>query len=392
MSGLNNKGFDRKTRAEIQADMEAKAKNYFGNNVNLGDNSPLGMILKLIAYSLSLLWYVIEAVYNSAFVDTATGQSLDYVGKYIGLSRGNAQKAEGTVIIKGTIGTTVPEGYLFEINIEPVIQFETVNETEINSFGQVEADIRAVEPGSSGNVPSNSITVIVNPISGVDSVYNPDRTENGLDKETDFEFRKRYYNSMSLSGTATIEAIKASLLDITGVIGAEVTHNPTMDTVDSMPPKSIQCFVFGAEDDEVAQTIFESKAAGIETYGTTSVDIIDSMDNTHTINFTRPTEVNIYANATLTTTDNFPEDGYDLVEKEIIKYIGGIGSDEVEHLGLSLGEDVIYTKVISKIHNIDGISDVELYIGTTDNPTGQSNITIGNQEVAVTSTDNVEVM
>lgn len=280
---------------------------------------------------------------------------------------------------------------LFETAVAPVIQFQTTEDAVINSFGQVEIEIEAVEPGEEGNVASNTITEIASPISGVDSVTNPDRTENGLNRETDQELRERYYESVAIGGAATIESIRAALLELPGVIGAEVEHNTTMNTVDGMPPKSIECFVFGGEETEIVDTIFATKAAGIEPHGDETTTVTDSMGNDHTIKYTRPDEKTVYVDATLTTDASFPENGEDKVQTEILRYIGGVDEDETEYLGLSLGEDVIFTRIIAAIHNIEGITDVELYIGLSASPTGQVNIDIQSKEVAITSPDEIVV-
>jgi len=391
MAGLTEQGFKRKTREEILDDMKASARNLFGSNINLAENSPIGLFIRLISYALALVWYTMEKVYNSKFVDTATGQSLDYTAKYVGVTRRDPVKATGTVIVKGTEGVDIPEGFIFETAVEPVIQFQTTEDATINSFGQVEIEIEAVEPGEDGNVASNTITEIASPSSGVSSVTNPDRTEGGLERETDQELRERYYESVAIGGAATIESIRAALLELPGVLGAEVEHNTTMHEVDGMPPKSLEAFVFGGEEEDIVDTIFATKAAGIEPHGDESATVTDSMGNEHTIKYTRPEEKTIYVEATLSTDANFPIDGKDKVQSEIIKYIGGVDEDETEYLGLPLGEDVIFTRIIAAIHNIDGITDVDLYIGLSESPTGQENITIESKEVAATSPEEIVV-
>ena len=52
-SGLSKFGFRRKTYNEILEDMEARAKELFGESVNLSERSPLGMFLQTIAWELT---------------------------------------------------------------------------------------------------------------------------------------------------------------------------------------------------------------------------------------------------------------------------------------------------------------------------------------------------
>lgn len=70
--GVTSTGFRLKTREAIVADMEVKAKEVFGPNVNLSAKSPLGILIGLVSWPLSLVWLALQGVYNSAYVDTAT--------------------------------------------------------------------------------------------------------------------------------------------------------------------------------------------------------------------------------------------------------------------------------------------------------------------------------
>ena len=116
------------------------------------------------------------------------------------------------------------------------------------------------------------------------------------------------------------------------------------------------------------------------------------MGTDHTIAFTRPDFIDVYVEADITTNGDFPTDGEDEVQTEIIKYIGGEDADGEEYDGLTLGEDVIRTKIISAIHNVDGITDVELEIGTAPDALEKANIGINIREVATTEYEKVDVV
>ena len=50
-----------------------------------------------------------------------------------------------------------------------------------------------------------------------------------------------------------------------------------------------------ADDNQaVAEQIFASKAAGIGTYGNTSRTVVDDQGTSHTVQFTRPTTLDVY--------------------------------------------------------------------------------------------------
>ncbi len=394
--GLGPDGFTRKKYADIVADMEARARNLFGENVNLSERSPLGIFIKIIAWSIALLWELAEAVYYSAFIDTSEGTSLDYACKYAGIARKPAKKASVTpsgdpayVKFTGDAGTTVAQGK--RVATEDGVEFETLEEVTLDAAGEAYPKVQAVEAGEQGNVPANTITVIINPQAGLSSVTNPEEITGGQDEETDAELRQRYYDSLAKGGSSTVESIKAALLEVDGVKDVVINENDTINTVDGIPPKSFEVLVYGGTDNDVAQAIFNSKSAGIQSYGSTTVDITDSMGKVHTIGFTRPIFKDIYVDVTLTTNENFPVDGKTQVQTEIIKYIGGTDANAEAHDGLGLGEDVIHYKVIAACSNVPGITDLTVQIGFAADALGTANLAIASNEVAQTNTTKVTV-
>lgn len=386
--GLSDKGFKRKRYRDIIDGMEGRAREFFGENINLSERSPLGLLLRVIAWSISMLWQATEAVYNAAFVDTAEGNNLDKVALYIGITRMAAIRATGKVKFTGDDGTAIEEGFLIET--EDGVQFVTTEEVEIEA-GEATADIIADEPGVDGNVPADTITEIVNPVEGLDSVTNEEETEGGRNKETDAELRERYLDSVAKGGASTIDSIRASLLDIDDVRAALVIENNTMDTVEGRPPKSFESYVLGGDPGDVANTILQTKAAGIQAYGTESEIVEDEAGQQHTIGFTYANEVNIEINVTKTTNEEYPEDGDERLVTEIVKYIGGVDEDGSVYAGLSMGQAVIYTQIIKACYRVPGLDDVDITINKVGEAAGTDNISIELAEVAETDYEKVSV-
>jgi len=165
-----------------------------------------------------------------------------------------------------------------------------------------------------------------------------------------------------------------------------------MNEVNGIPPKSIAPFIFGGDDQEIANTIFLMKPGGIRSYGTTEIPVTDSRGEQHIIGFTRPNTIHIYVHVELKTDGNFPLDGYEQVRTKIIEYIGGYDEDATEYNGLGLGEDVIYTKIIAAIQQVTGIVDIPvLLVDTQSPPTKTGNIEIALDEVAQTDFEKVSV-
>lgn len=390
--GVTDTGFKRKTREEIVDSMQQTAKNLFGEDINLNDNSPLGKFIDTISYQVALAWQGQEGVYNSAFVNEAEGQALDLVCKYIGIQRKSPSAASGYVTFNGDEGTFIEEGFLVETDTDDPIQFKTIESDFIDSSGSLDLLVEAVEKGVDGNVSSGTITSITNPISGLDSINNSNDFTGGQDREPDYALRERYKESVSNAGASTIDSIRASIYQQPDVRSVYIRENNT-DEVDSdgLPPKSIGPVVLGGIEDDIAQAILDTKAAGIRSFGDISTTVEDNVGGSHLIEFSRPNKVNIYVDVTLDTNPAFPENGSQLVETEVIKYIGGTTADGNTLAGLNVGEDVIDKQLIKSIMNITGIDDFEFAFGTSDNPTNTDDITIGEIEIAETSPDYVDV-
>lgn len=387
--GLTRDGFKRKRFADIRADISAEWKRLFGENSNT-ESGINAKIIDLLSYALSGLWQLAERVYNNSFVHKAEGRALDGLVENKLIYRRPAEKAFGKIEITGEPGTIIEAGFLVSNGANKI--YRTIEDVEIGSNGKVLVDIEAEKAGSDGNAPANTITEIVTPIFGVESVNNPEPILGGRDEETDVELKERYDRSFGIGGSSTIPSIEAALLALPRVRDARVFENTKMDEINGIPPKSIAPFVFGGDDEEIAKTIFLMKPGGIQSYGTTEITVTDSRGEQHIIGFTRPNTIHIYVHVELKTNGNFPLDGYEQVRTKIIEYIGGYDEDATEYNGLGLGEDVIYTKIIAAIQQVDGIVDIPvLLVDTQDPPTATGNIEIALNEVAQTDFEKVTV-
>lgn len=388
--GLTPQGFKRKKYDDIIADMEASARNLFGENVNLSERGPLGLLIRLVAWFLGILWQLAENVYNSGFIDTAEGAQLDNVIKYGGISRRKAEKAKGTITITGDEGAIIPRG--FKVATSGGIVFETMKEASIPAAGEVDISIEAVEAGTNGNVPAGTITEIVNPIPGVESVTNELATKGGRNTETDSELQNRYFLSLSAAGASTIDSIRAALLRTEGVRAANVVENNSMQTdPDGRPPKSIECYVLGGKPKDIAQTILDYKAAGIETYGKETEIVKDISGTDREIKFSYADVVPIYVKITLATDAKFPTDGEKQIIKKLTEYIGGEDADGNIYAGLNMGQKVVYTKLIDIIYNVPGVIDLDLEISKDDQVYVKQNIDTAINEVAETDSAKVVI-
>lgn len=144
--------------------------------------------------------------------------------------------------------------------------------------------------------------------------------------------------------------------------------------------KSFEAVVEGGSDADVANKIWLTKPAGIQTFGNTSFTITDSQGEQQVINFSRPTPIYIWVTVALTlySEETFPPNGQDLVAESINTYGNNLG----------IGVDVLLQRVLAQIFNVPGIASGAMQIAATngsgDSPLyGMADIPIQENEIAV---------
>lgn len=390
---LTGLGFKRMRYEDYLSKLQADAKEIFGENVDLDDESPLGQWIKLQAFQRAEENELAERVFLWGSVDYAEGVALDYaVGKY-GVQRFQASKSKGTDALSLTVtaGSTVEAGFIGAT--ESGIQFRTTETvTDDDNNGTVVADIESIEYGPFGNQAIGTITEIVTPLANVTAITNTVATAGGRNREEDKELRARYYKTIATAGGSTTDSVLSELLELPDVRAAIVTENDS-DTTDGNgnPPHSISPVVLGGTPESIAYAIHRKKAGGIRSYGTQTFDVTDKSGRTKTIGFSYAATAEIYVNVNLSKNSAFPENGDEEVQRQIIEYIGGEDADGNTYLGLGMAASVIHSQLLRAV-TVPGISDMTVTLRKgASGGYAAANITIGSTEVAETDAGKVVV-
>lgn len=145
-----------------------------------------------------------------------------------GITRREAVASSGSVAFTGKPGTTVPAGTYVatpadEGSGESSVEYVTTSGVTLGDLGTGTAPIRAVTPGSNGNVPAGVIQLMMTSVSGVTSVTNPEPTRSGTDTESDQSLLERFYAKVRSQGTSGNKAQYMQWAnEIAGVGGVEV--------------------------------------------------------------------------------------------------------------------------------------------------------------------------
>lgn len=181
------------------------------SDINVG--SVTRTITEAVGREVATVYEQINLAYLSAFVDTATGRSLDYVVAIFGITRKTAESAEGLVTffraegIDGNI--TIPAGTRLATRTGSVIFVTTQPRTLQRGQVRIDVPVRADVgfEGEAGLVAAGTITEMTQPLAGIARVSNLDPTMLAAADETDDELRTRAKAVLRSLGKATLAAL-----------------------------------------------------------------------------------------------------------------------------------------------------------------------------------------
>lgn len=141
-----------------------------------------------------ILEYYLPNTLQAMFPLWAEGEWLSYHALSFGLQRKEASHATGIVQVTGVAGTEIPAGFVFavpSVNDVEAVEFATDTDAVIGPNGDVGIAVTAVEGGISGNVKAGTITIMSEPITGIENITNPKAASGGSEVEEDEELRER---------------------------------------------------------------------------------------------------------------------------------------------------------------------------------------------------------
>ena len=196
---------------------------------DLSVGSVVRTLLETFAKEQAILYAQLNLAYYFAFVETATGSSLDRVVALLGYQRFRAGRPVGTVTFSrraGAVGEiTIPAGTPVTDAADKV-RYETA-ESRLMRAGETAAEI-AVR-GSTDNTPpvdANALTVIQRAIAGLDAVTNERPTARATSDESDAELRARARDALISSNKGTLGALRNGLLQLPEVRDVKIIEMP----------------------------------------------------------------------------------------------------------------------------------------------------------------------
>ena len=321
------------------------------------DTAPIPTALSPAAFVLAGFYLTLNQVQQQAFIQTATGQALDYLAVLGGLTRYPASAA----VRLGVFNTAVPIGARFStINGASSINFiVTAAESTANQY-----QLTAETPGSIGNDYTGPILPITN-VPGLTSAQITDILIPGDDEETDDELRTRLITALTDKPFGgNIASYRSNILAIDGVGAVQVY--PTWNG-----GGTVKCSVLGADYMPASEELVQSVQTAIDP--PTSGSGLGLAPIGAQVTIVAPTEQTVNVAATLTLAAGYDlEQVQPLVEASIEAYLLSVRQAWGNQLGSTTVEyaaDVYLSRVTAAIVGTTGVvnaTNVQINGGTED--------------------------
>lgn len=262
----------------------------YGSDADLGSDTQDGQFLAILALAIYNSNQTAQSAYNSFSPATAQGVALSSIVKINGLRRKVATNSQAVVSVGGAAFTTITAGQIGS-TLNDGLVWNLPDTVDIPDAGFIDVTATCQSVGSNA-APANSLTRILTPTRGWQSVTNAAAASPGAPVESDATLRQRQAASTSLPAKSVIEAIFGAVDAISGVSRLQIYENQD-DPPDAngIPGHSISVVVLGGDAATIAETIAGSKTPGTGTYGNISTVVFDSRGMPSTIKFFELTQV-----------------------------------------------------------------------------------------------------
>ena len=308
-------GFETRTLTEINQSVINDYIAIYGSDINLESSTPDGQRVGIEAKAIADIEEFLLNLYNQMDVDLAFGEWLNKLIKFAGITRQPATRSTVDMSIETDRDLTLPTNYTIEDELgqEWIVTDDVELSLGLNTvtfvskvFGAISAD-------------ANTVVVQSDVVLGVVAVTNLAGANVGLDEETDAQLRIRRARSVENPAYSTTGSLYARVADLAGVTDAVVEENDSdvYDAERDIRPHTIWVIVEGGSTTDIVETIAKNRTGGAGTKGSLSGVFVETLQRpdgsdfilNHTINFDRPTTVDLHINLTATRTNpNSPID------------------------------------------------------------------------------------
>lgn len=387
---IDDSGLHTNSYSDILEYFVTGVKNIFGQDIYLGNDSQDYQMLSIIAKAIYDEEQCAQVNYQSRSpLTTTNADALDGLVTINGLSRKKASYSTVSLVLTGLPYTQITNGV---VQSDGGDKFDLPENVTLGSSGTTTVIATAEEVGSIEAL-ANTITTIVTPTYGWNTVNNPSPANVGQPIETTQELIQRQQASVALPSQTPKAGIESGIYSVEGVVDFKVYENDTSvtesyntSTNTGGPANSITCVVDGGNDNDIAQQIDLRKTPGCYTEGDVEIDVYDIFGSENKIRFYRPTFTDVYCEITITPLAGYSSVVADEIKNAIVEYLSKftIGTNlyvsQIWEAALSVSPDV------KPYFAIDSVT-----IGTADDSLSTDNIIAGFKEKLQTNLDNITI-
>lgn len=322
--------------ANILAQLINAYQSIYGADAVLDNSTQDGQLLAVFAQAIYDTSQACVAVFNSFSPLFAQGVQLSSLVKLNGLLREASSNSTVTVTVVGTVGTVINGGLIGDnVNLNTVWALPTT--VTIPSGGTIDVTATCTATGAVSAAP-NTLTVILSPVAGWQTVNNASAAALGAPVESDAQLRERQSASTALPALSLLESLFAQVANLPGVQRVAAYENDTDATnATGLPPHSICFVVLGGNATTIAQTLANGKGQGVNTFGSTTVQVIDQNGVPINIHFYILTTVTITVTITLRALSGYTATIGDYIQQAVAAFISNLAIGEYSYVNRLFG-------------------------------------------------------
>lgn len=339
---IDDTGVKLQTFQEIREALRTEWQETFGVTIDLSASSIDGHHIDLESKTITSVSQLAAVIVSNLNVDTAEGVWLDILADYKGMSRLKASYSIANVVFEGEPNVVIPNGTIVKYD-GSVCNFVLESSVTIGNDGFVVGKCKAVSIGKVDIYVGKWAMVSSTPSNVNCRVF--DGSGVGSNDETDEELRIRYKNKKG-DGLATYDKMVTYLESVLGANTFELEDNG---------PIELTVYSGYADNNTVAQALWDCKPAGKKTNGNTSGEAYDIKGKRRTLYFSRPVKLNLWVKVRLTeyAEETIPTDYSDRVSNAIVEW----SKNEYRP-----GKDVLPKRLYTPIFSVEGIKDAEILV------------------------------
>lgn len=300
---LTTAGLQIPTVQELIAGFVEREREEIDPLLDVDAESPIGQLNGIVASALREGYEVAQTAYHAIDPDGSEAAELEMLSAITGTFRAAAVPSRFAGVRRITVeldaSTTLPAGSTCEVFGAPTVRFVTTQAVTSTASGTYPVAAECTQTGPI-DVAIGALSVITTPVAGWLSVTNTTGPIIGRNADDDEQLRDRRERELRALGSASVDAIAARIaaIEVDGerpVISCSVFENTTSVTdALGIPPHTIEALVWdglgeAADDDTIAQVIWDAKAGGIGTFGSVTGDAVGRNGQTKFVRFSRPT-------------------------------------------------------------------------------------------------------